>query len=724
MAALLLLTATAFNFYHLYPEVAIQSPMLNDGVLHLLALEQTAASLAAGQNPTDSWLATIGLGYPLFHHYQHLAYLPPAILHHLSGQAWPLSGIFHWTRFLLLGFFPLSIYASMLRFGFAHLPAALAGLLASLLATNGLLGLDFASYLWRGSGLYTQLWGMVLLPLALAQGYVTLRTGRGYVWATLLLAATLLSHLVFGYIAVISLGLFVLLTPSPKLEEGDSPSPGKRGIWKAKLQRLKRLALLLVLLALVTAYFLVPFWLDRPYMNRSVWEKAGKYDSYGHVWVLGALARGDLFDFGRFPTLTLLAGLGLAHCLWHWREERYRIPVSLALVWLLLYFGRPTWGRLLEFLPLSRELHLHRLIAGFHLGGIYLMGLGLALPWQGALARPKPSYILATAALTGLLLYPVYAERGEYLAENARWLADSQAALVAEGQDLAALTAALRDAPPGRVYAGHGTNWGQDYTIGAVPMYALLNRAGLDTLGYLYHALSLNSDIQLLFDEHSPDHYNLFNVRYVVAPADHPFPDFVRPVEEFGRHRLYQVTTSGYFDLVGTEVALTGNKEEFYPAASLWLNSQLLPVKQHPALFFEAAPGHQLSRLPLSQAGHILPQLAPPPELDRGRVVSEVVENGAYLAEVELAQESTLLLKVTYHPNWHAYLDGVEVESMMVMPSYIGVRLTPGIHQVYLVYQPRPLRGILSGVGLLALPLIGLVERYRSGCRSDIPALS
>jgi hypothetical protein len=27
-------------------------------------------------------------------------------------------------------------------------------------------------------------------------------------------------------------------------------------------------------------------------------------------------------------------------------------------------------------------------------------------------------------------------------------------------------------------------------------------------------------------------------------------------------------------------------------------------------------------------------------------------------------------------------------------------------------------------VGLLALPLIGLVERYRSGCRSDIPALS
>lgn len=42
-----------------------------------------AKRLAAGQNPTDFWLAPVGLGYPFFHHYQHLAYLPLAGLHFL-----------------------------------------------------------------------------------------------------------------------------------------------------------------------------------------------------------------------------------------------------------------------------------------------------------------------------------------------------------------------------------------------------------------------------------------------------------------------------------------------------------------------------------------------------------------------------------------------------------------------------------------------------------------
>ncbi len=67
----------------------------------------------------------------------------------------------------------------MRGFGFDRLAAALAGLAASLLATDGLYGFDLASYVWRGYGMYTQFWGMVLLPPALAQGYTALKTGRG-----------------------------------------------------------------------------------------------------------------------------------------------------------------------------------------------------------------------------------------------------------------------------------------------------------------------------------------------------------------------------------------------------------------------------------------------------------------------------------------------------------------------------------------------------------------
>src|SRR5439155_3093874 len=97
--------------------------------------------------------------------------------------------------------------------------------------------------------------------------------------------------------------------------------------------------------------FLVPFLLDRAYLNRSVWEIPEKYSSYGLSGVLGALARGEIFDDGRFPSLTILVAVGVGLCLWRRRDERYRIPLVLGAVWLVLYFGPATWGSALDLLP-------------------------------------------------------------------------------------------------------------------------------------------------------------------------------------------------------------------------------------------------------------------------------------------------------------------------------------------------------------------------------------
>jgi len=87
------------------------------------------------------------------------------------------------------------------------------GLVASLIVTPGIFGFGYISYFWRGYGLYTQLWAMVLLPPALAMGYRVLREGRGYFWATLLLAATLMSHVLYGYMAFLTLGILTFIQP-------------------------------------------------------------------------------------------------------------------------------------------------------------------------------------------------------------------------------------------------------------------------------------------------------------------------------------------------------------------------------------------------------------------------------------------------------------------------------------------------------------------------------
>ena len=62
--------------------------------------------------------------------------------------------------------------------------------------------------------------------------------------------------------------------------------------------------------------------------------------------------------------------------------------------------------------------------------------------------------------------------------------------------------------------------------------------------------------------------------------------------------------------------------------------------------------------------------------------------------------DGTLVLKTTYHPGWHVSVDGQPVEAYMVSPSYIGVDLTAGRHQVTAEYRPDPLKLPLLLIGL------------------------
>jgi len=96
--------------------------------------------------------------------------------------------------------------------------------------------------------------------------------------------------------------------------------------------------------------------------------------------VLRGLVVGHLFDFGRIPSLTYLAAVGFGICLLRWRNERYLIPIAIFTLWLMLYFGRATWGSLMDVLPLSREIHMNRFVGGVHLGGIFFIAVALAAP--------------------------------------------------------------------------------------------------------------------------------------------------------------------------------------------------------------------------------------------------------------------------------------------------------------------------------------------------------
>jgi hypothetical protein len=185
----------------------------------------------------------------------------------------------------------------------------------------------------------------------------------------------------------------------------------------------------------------------------------------------------------------------------------------------------------------------------------------------------------------------------------------------------------------------------------------------------------------------------------------------VRLLEQFGRHRLYQVETTGYFGLVDSRLAFSGDREDFAVAASDWLDSDLPAARYHPMVSLGGSSQARGRPVPLSDAAAAIsgtPVVAGPL---LGEILSEEIGGNFYAADVRVELESLLLLKATYHPNWRATVNGVGTDTVMLMPGFIGVPVGPGEHQVRLEYSPRRLRIVLLVLGLVTLVVIPLVER-------------
>ena len=77
--------------------------------------------------------------------------------------------------------------------------------------------------------------------------------------------------------------------------------------------------------------------------------------------------------------MTILALVGGGLCVARARRDvRARALLGAFALSLFLFFGRRTWGRLIDVLPGFGDIQIHRFIVGVHLAGILLAGVGLA----------------------------------------------------------------------------------------------------------------------------------------------------------------------------------------------------------------------------------------------------------------------------------------------------------------------------------------------------------
>ncbi|HMB69762.1 MAG TPA: hypothetical protein VKU85_10640, partial [bacterium] len=276
----------------LFAQVRWPEPFLNDSVLHYGMLRAMVTAPERGQSLLDPWVSTWTMGFPIFHYYQNLPALLTAGLWKASLGALPLVQAFQVVSWLAVATLPWPVYLGARRMGFGKLAAAAAGILVLLTRTDYLHGLDLESYTWQGLGQFAQAVGGWIFPLAMAAAFRWLREGRGLAGAGWLMTACFLGHLALGYMAFVAAGLLAVLTP------------------KQTVRRLGRLAVLTGVFAVAASYLIVPILRDYDYYNLSTLVPSWKYDSFGAGTVLQQLVRGELFDFGRPPVLTVLVVIG------------------------------------------------------------------------------------------------------------------------------------------------------------------------------------------------------------------------------------------------------------------------------------------------------------------------------------------------------------------------------------------------------------------------------
>ena len=673
-----------------WPELSISRVDLNDNVVHYALVERIVQTLERGGNPLDTWSPEWTLGFPLLRLYQPLAHLLTAAVYFLLGKSVSLMTIFVWIRFLAVVLLPLSFYAGARLLELRRSVALAAAVMSPLISSAGLFGLEYGSYVWAGNGLFPQSVAAHCFLLSLGFGFRSLRRGTGGAQAGAWLGLTCLAHLIFGYMAAMSLVLLAILP-----DQGSS-----------RVERLVRLVRIGGVGLALSAFQLLPLFLDNSIINHSRWEPSWKWDSFGATATLRYLLSGGLLDEGRLPVLSLAALSGFLMVV---RRRRTASPAETfaacgAVLWILLLFGRPFWGPALTLFGLSPDVQLHRVAAGVQAFLILLGAIAAGEAWRELTIRGQTALAIV---LSAAVLAPAALERSAYLANNARWGRDNLAAYAAAAPALDATIARVKERG-GRVYTGIPAGWGGAHKIGAVPFYAFLSVRQVPAVAYLYHAMALTADIQPRMSQWNPAHYRLFGIRTVVAPAgvQTPLPPFWSHEQTIGRFDIFRTPETGYFDVVDAPAAVHTTKHNFYDVNDRWLQSDWADKRLH-LLLDLGGPVPERLRIPAEDR---LPALPAFPAA--GAIRSEHEADQSYRADCDVSRPAYVLFKMTWHANWRATVDGRPAATAMLSPGFIGVPISPGRHTVELRYEGSAWKVWLALAGLIAIAAHGLRPRF------------
>ena len=697
----LVAAAVLFNLWSLrYERLSVAYP--NDSGMHLQMTTLAGNLLRHGVSPFDHWYPLLSLGSPFFVQYQSFS----AAIAGALGIVFGPQATFAWLLYLLLSLWPLCVYWSARLLSWGRWEAAIAAALSPLIFTVTGRGFGHQSYIWIGSGLWSQLWAMWTLPLAWAFSWRYISQRKSLFAAVLSLSLTIAFHFLTAYLAGLTLAVWILIRPSQFLSR-----TGR--------------ALTLGLAALASTG-----WVTVPLLTHSTWMAVNQFqvgttinDSYGARQVLSWLFTGQIYDWHRLPIITVLAGVGLVVCLrrWHY-DERGRALVGAWLLSLLLFFGRPTLGPLLNLLPGNQSLLFQRYIMGLHLAGVMLAGVGavaLTVTLYRQLVARTPRVVESIrqvvigqttwlrvpliVIIVMVALAPAWTQIASYDHHSASWISYQRDVASTQGADMNSLVALAESRGGGRIYAGMPSNWGHHFYVGGVPVYIYLEQLNVDAVGFTLRTSSLMTDPEAYFDEFQSGDYAALGVHYLIVPVGHQPPVAATLLRTAGPYRLWQVDSaraSALIQVVDTYGVIFANNANLGTQTNTFLQSGLPGRALYPTIAFAgraaATPTLASPSLQKGIAGLVTSQS------------QDLVYGQSARASLVANRRAVVLFKVAYDPGWSVTVDGRLASTIMLAPALLGVEVAPGRHVVVFTYHGFAGYGLLDALGVLTLLGVGV----------------
>ena len=277
--------------------------------------------------------------------------------------------------------------------------------------------------------------------------------------------------------------------------------------------------------------------------------------------------------------------------------------------------------------------------------------------------RVRPVAVVAVLLVIAIgVLTPAWRERAHYAWDDAYNINIQKTADATDGRNFTALAEQAAAIGGGRIYAGSPATLDQDTHIGEVPAYIYLLDDDVDAIGFSLRIIALSSDVEVSFNPADRAQYNLFDVRYVIVPADRKPLVPATLIGSAGRWRLYTVRTSGYLQVVDTSTTITADRTDMGQQTAAYLASKMPAEGVVPTIAFAgsaAATPTAPDGRPHGSPGSVSVQYSLP-------------DDGQFGGNVTTNREAVVMLKATYDPGWHVTVDGKPAKTEMLAPSVRG----------------------------------------------------